>query len=72
MKGGAVIEAAAATTHIAFDKTGTLTKGRPVVTDLVPVAGMQAELLSIAAGVEAGSNHPLAEAIRTPRPDLFD
>ena len=64
MKGGAVIEAAAATTHIAFDKTGTLTKGRPVVTDLVPVAGMQAELLSIAAGVEAGSNHPLAEAIR--------
>jgi len=65
MKGGAVIEAAAATTHIAFDKTGTLTNGRPLVTDLVPVAGTEAEVLSVAAGVEAGSSHPLAEAILT-------
>ena len=65
MKGGAVIEAAAATTHIAFDKTGTLTKGRPVVTDLVVVAGDEAELLSVASGVEAGSSHPLAQAIGT-------
>ncbi|KRW95255.1 heavy metal translocating P-type ATPase [Paracoccus sp. MKU1] len=64
MKGGAVIEAAAKVTHVAFDKTGTLTHGRPVVTDLVPAAGVdEAGLLAVAGGVEAGSSHPLAQAI---------
>ncbi len=64
MKGGAVIEAAAKVTHIAFDKTGTLTRGAPVVTDLIPAQAVEeAELLAIAAGVEAGSSHPLARAI---------
>ncbi|AUH33076.1 heavy metal translocating P-type ATPase [Paracoccus tegillarcae] len=64
MKGGAVIEAAAKTTHVAFDKTGTLTRGKPVVTDIVPAPGVsEADLLAIAAGVETGSSHPLAVAI---------
>ncbi|WP_405402149.1 heavy metal translocating P-type ATPase [Paracoccus sp. Ld10] len=64
MKGGAVIEAAAGVTHVVFDKTGTLTNGTPVVTDLVPAAGVdEAELLSVAAAVEAGSSHPLARAV---------
>ncbi len=63
MKGGAVIEAAARTTQVAFDKTGTLTLGRPRITDIVPVGGSTAEVLSLAAGIEAGSSHPLAEAI---------
>ena len=64
MKGGAVIEAAAGVTQIAFDKTGTLTLGRPRVTDVVPATGTsEAQLLAVAAGVEAGSSHPLAQAV---------
>lgn len=64
MKGGAVIEAAAAVRHVAFDKTGTLTQGRPQVTDVLPADGTDTStLLTVAAGIEAGSSHPLAQAI---------
>lgn len=63
MKGGAVIEATARTHTVAFDKTGTLTVGRPRVTDVVTFAGEDADVLAVAAGVEAGSAHPLAEAV---------
>ncbi|MEO5619630.1 MAG: heavy metal translocating P-type ATPase [Cypionkella sp.] len=63
MKGGSVIEAVAGVTQVAFDKTGTLTAGRPAVTDVVVMDGSEADLLAVAAGVEAGSSHPLAEAI---------
>jgi len=49
---------------IVFDKTGTITKGQPEVTDTIPVKGFQAkEVLRLAASVEKGSEHPLAEAI---------
>ncbi|MGB8959261.1 MAG: heavy metal translocating P-type ATPase [Candidatus Aminicenantales bacterium] len=47
-----------------FDKTGTLTNGRPETTDVLPVAGgSRAELLSLAASVENGSEHPLGQAV---------
>jgi Cu+-exporting ATPase len=49
---------------VVFDKTGTLTVGRPVVTDVVPAPGVDADgLLALAAGAEQGSEHPLGEAI---------
>ncbi|MFW6238254.1 MAG: heavy metal translocating P-type ATPase, partial [Halanaerobiales bacterium] len=49
---------------IVFDKTGTITKGKPEVTDLEPVEDSDEEkLLQLAASVEAGSEHPLGEAI---------
>ena len=49
---------------IVFDKTGTITKGQPEVTDIIPVKGIQErEILRLAASVEKGSEHPLAEAI---------
>src|SRR5690625_56626 len=63
--GGAVIEAGALSTPVALAKTGTLTSGRPRVTDLVAARGTKADVLSLAAAVESGSSHPLAEAILT-------
>ncbi|HEX5378959.1 MAG TPA: heavy metal translocating P-type ATPase, partial [Phenylobacterium sp.] len=49
---------------LVIDKTGTLTEGRPAVTAIRPTAGFdEAELLRLAASLERGSEHPLADAI---------
>jgi Cd2+/Zn2+-exporting ATPase len=64
VKGGAPLENLGSLKAIAFDKTGTLTEGRPRITDVVPVNGVdEAELLALAVAVEALSDHPLAQAI---------
>ncbi len=63
MKGGAVLEKLGKITAAAFDKTGTLTEGKPKVTDVMPVARSEREVLSLAGALEAGSSHPLATAI---------
>jgi Zn2+/Cd2+-exporting ATPase len=63
LKGGAVLETMRKITTVAFDKTGTLTEGRPKVTDVIGCAQSASQVLSIAAALESGSNHPLAIAI---------
>lgn len=49
---------------IVFDKTGTITKGKPEVTDVVAVSGRaEQDVLSLAASLESGSEHPLSTAV---------
>lgn len=64
IKGGAYLEEMGSITSIAFDKTGTLTLGRPKVTDIVVANGdSEIQVLSMAAGIERRSEHPLARAV---------
>lgn len=65
IRGAEHLERAVALTTVVFDKTGTLTRGEPVVTDVVTLATQldEAELLRLAGCAEAGSEHPLAQAI---------
>jgi Cu+-exporting ATPase len=58
------LERAQAVDVVMLDKTGTLTEGHPMVTDVVPAAGIGAdEVLRLAAGAQRGSEHPLAQAV---------
>lgn len=63
IKGGLHLEHLAAIRVVALDKTGTLTRGRPEVSEVYAVDGDEARLVSLAAGIETFSEHPLARAI---------
>ena len=64
IKSGESLETVHRVDTFVFDKTGTLTNGRPEVTDVLPAPGTTAErLLSFAASVENGSEHPLGRAV---------
>ena len=60
IKNGEVLETASHIKNVAFDKTGTITQGQPVVTEVI---GEQEQALTLAAGLESLSEHPLAGAI---------
>jgi Cd2+/Zn2+-exporting ATPase len=66
-KGGLHLEAFGRLRAVAFDKTGTVTVGRPQVSRIVGLhpgpAGRESEVLRLAAGIEARSEHPLAAAV---------
>lgn len=63
IKNGEALEVAEKITTVVFDKTGTLTRGRPEVTDVIPVGIPETTLLTIALAVEKNSEHPLARAV---------
>ena len=64
IKNAEAIERTEKVTHLVIDKTGTLTAGKPKVTSLVAVAGLdEKQILQLAASLEQQSEHPLARAI---------
>ena len=63
IKSGEALEIAHSIDTVVLDKTGTITEGKPQVTDVIPIGIGEEELVSIAAGIEKGSEHPLADAI---------
>ncbi|MGE5240185.1 MAG: heavy metal translocating P-type ATPase, partial [Bacteroidota bacterium] len=64
IRNGEALQQAGKLTTIVLDKTGTVTAGRPTVTALLSAPGWdEQKLLTVAASIETGSEHPLAEAI---------
>ena len=65
IKGGKYLEMLARADVLLIDKTGTLTLGKPIVTDVIALNGMdENSLLSYAASADRYSEHPLADALR--------
>lgn len=66
IKGGKYLELLARADVVLLDKTGTLTLGKPQVTDVISLNGLEKfEILQLAASSERYSEHPLAEAVRS-------
>ena len=65
IKSGAALETAGNIDTVLMDKTGTLTEGRPQLVSIRPIGITADELIALAAALEAGSEHPIAAAIRS-------
>ena len=64
IRNGEALQTASQLTTMVLDKTGTITAGRPEVVEINPHCDRtQNELLLLAASLEAGSEHPLAQAL---------
>ena len=63
IKDAEALERMARVDTVIVDKTGTLTEGKPRLTDVVALKGDETQVLRLAAALERGSEHPLAEAI---------
>ncbi len=65
IRDAATLERACQVDTVVFDKTGTLTRGKPEVTDIIPVSNPHSaeEILKLAAAAEKRSEHHLSEAI---------
>jgi len=64
IRDGEALQRAGQLTTVVLDKTGTVTTGQPTVTTVVTTAGFSEDaLFALTAGLEAGSEHPLAQAI---------
>ncbi len=64
IKNAATLENTSRLTAVVLDKTGTLTEGKPKVTDVIAMDDFsETNVLEYEAGIEIGSNHPLAKAI---------
>lgn len=63
-KGGGALETFGTVRQFAFDKTGTLTRGQAALVDVVPYGMTKDGLISLAAGLEAQSEHHIAAALR--------
>ena len=64
-RGGDVLERLAKVNHVFLDKTGTLTSGKPSIGKVVMAKGRRREAsVALAAGIEARSSHPYADALR--------
>lgn len=67
LRGGDVLEQIQTVDTVVLDKTGTLTSGHPVVTDWRSLTAdwSESDLVQMAATVESGTRHPIAQAIQT-------
>ncbi|TFD05602.1 heavy metal translocating P-type ATPase [Cryobacterium sp. TMT1-66-1] len=64
VKSATVMEAMGRTQLVAFDKTGTLTEGAPILVEVTPATGYDAQaVVNLAAAVEHHSEHPLGRAV---------